>query len=32
MDSMQSLLNRVRRKVVLPPDDVVDLTVLGVDP
>lgn len=31
LDAMASLLARVRRKVVLPPGDAVDLTVLGVD-
>jgi membrane protease subunit HflK len=31
VDSMKSLLGQVRRKVVLPPGDVVDLTVLGVE-
>jgi membrane protease subunit HflK len=29
LDTMKSLLGQVRRKVVLPPGDVVDLTVLG---
>lgn len=31
LDTMKSLLGQVRRKVVLPPGDVVDLTVLGVE-
>ena len=31
LDTMKSLLGRVRRKVVLPPGDVVDLTVLGLE-
>jgi membrane protease subunit HflK len=31
LDSMKSLLNQVRRKVVLPPGDAVDLTVLGIE-
>jgi membrane protease subunit HflK len=31
VDSMKSLLGHVRRKVVMPPGDVVDLTVLGVE-
>jgi membrane protease subunit HflK len=31
LDAMKSMLNRVRRKVVLPPGDAVDLTVLGVE-
>jgi modulator of FtsH protease HflK len=31
LDAMKSLLNQVRRKVVLPPGDAVDLTVLGVE-
>ena len=30
-DTMKSLLGRVRRKVMLPPGDVVDLTVLGLE-
>ena len=31
LDAMKSMLDRVRRKVVLPPGDSVDLTVLGVE-
>ena len=31
LDTMKSMLSRVRRKVVLPPGDAVDLTVLGVE-
>jgi modulator of FtsH protease HflK len=31
LDSMKALLNQVRHKVVLPPGDAVDLTVLGVE-
>ncbi len=31
LDSMKSLLSRVRRKIILPPGDTVDLTVLGIE-
>jgi membrane protease subunit HflK len=31
LDAMKSLLSGVGRKVVLPPGDAVDLTVLGID-
>jgi membrane protease subunit HflK len=31
LDTMKSLIGQVRRKVVLPPGDVVDLTVLGTE-
>ena len=31
LDAMKSLLGKVRRKIVLPPGDAVDLTVLGVE-
>jgi membrane protease subunit HflK len=30
MESVQSLLERVRRKLILPPGDTIDLTVLGL--
>jgi membrane protease subunit HflK len=30
-DTMKSLLGSVRRKIILPPGDAVDLTVLGLD-
>lgn len=30
IDSLQALLDRVKRKIVLPPGDSVDLTVLGI--
>jgi modulator of FtsH protease HflK len=32
IESVQSLLERVRRKVILPPGDSIDLTVLGLTP
>jgi membrane protease subunit HflK len=31
LDTMKGLLSRVRRKIILPPGDSVDLTVLGID-
>ena len=31
LDTMKSLLGKVRRKIVLPPGDAVDLTVLGIE-
>jgi membrane protease subunit HflK len=31
LDTMKSLLSRVRRKIILPPGDAVDLTVLGIE-
>jgi membrane protease subunit HflK len=31
VDAMRSLLAKVRRKIVLPPGDAVDLTVLGIE-
>jgi membrane protease subunit HflK len=31
LDAMKTLLGRVRRKIVLPPGDAVDLTVLGIE-
>ncbi len=31
LDTMKALLSRVRRKIILPPGDAVDLTVLGID-
>jgi membrane protease subunit HflK len=31
LDAMNSLLSHVRRKVILPPGDAVDLTVLGLE-
>ena len=31
LDTMKTLLGRVRRKIVLPPGDSVDLTVLGIE-
>ncbi|HMF36271.1 MAG TPA: hypothetical protein VKF17_06510, partial [Isosphaeraceae bacterium] len=31
LDTMKALLGRVRRKIVLPPGDSVDLTVLGIE-
>ena len=31
LDAMTSLLSKVRRKVVLPPGDSVDLSVLGIE-
>jgi membrane protease subunit HflK len=31
LDTMNSLLSHVRRKVVLPPGDAIDLTVLGLE-
>ena len=30
IESLQSLLDRVRRKLILPPGDSLDLTVLGL--
>ncbi len=31
LDTMKTLLSRVRRKIILPPGDAVDLTVLGIE-
>jgi len=31
LDTMKALLSKVRRKIVLPPGDSVDLTVLGIE-
>jgi membrane protease subunit HflK len=31
LDTMKALLSRVRRKIILPPGDSVDLTVLGIE-
>jgi modulator of FtsH protease HflK len=31
LDTMKTLLTRVRRKIILPPGDAVDLTVLGLE-
>ena len=31
LDTVKSLLGRVRRKVILPPGGAVDLTVLGLE-
>jgi modulator of FtsH protease HflK len=31
LDTMKTLLGRVRRKIILPPGDFVDLTVLGIE-
>jgi membrane protease subunit HflK len=31
LDAMQSLLGGVRRRIILPPGDAVDLTVLGIE-
>jgi membrane protease subunit HflK len=31
LDTMKSLLGRVRRKIIVPPGDDVELTVLGID-